>query len=73
MIKLSGISNIYFCFQTNLNIFKMLLDHVQFKGMGPLRMVMTYMPSDAIWHKKQEHIWFRGGGLNGFWDITLPL
>jgi hypothetical protein len=25
-------------------------------GMGPPRIVMTYMSSDAPWHKEQEHI-----------------
>jgi hypothetical protein len=29
-------------------------------------MVITYLPSDAAWHKKQEYIWLRGGDLNGF-------
>jgi hypothetical protein len=27
-------------------------------------MVMTNIPSDATWHKKQTYIWFRGGDLN---------
>jgi hypothetical protein len=37
-------------------------------------MVMTYIPSDATWHKKQEYIWFRGWDLSAFWDImTLPV
>jgi hypothetical protein len=42
--------------------------------MKPLRMVMTKIPSDTTWHKKQEYMWFRGGDLNGFWDIwALPI
>jgi hypothetical protein len=39
------------------------------RGMGPLRMVMTYVPSNATQQKKQEHIWFKGGDLNDFQDI----
>jgi hypothetical protein len=42
--------------------------------MGPLHMVMTYIPSDATGHKKQEYIWFRGGDLSAFLDMTsLPV
>jgi hypothetical protein len=36
------------------------------KGAGSLRMVMTYIPSDAVGHKKQEYVWFRGGDFNVF-------
>jgi hypothetical protein len=38
--------------------------------------VIIYIPSDAISHKKQQNIWFRGGNLNFFFflDIwTLPV
>jgi hypothetical protein len=28
--------------------------------------VMTYIPSDATWHKKQEYVWFRGEDLSSF-------
>jgi hypothetical protein len=31
-------------------------------GTGTLRMIMIYTPPAATWHKKQEYIWFRGGG-----------
>jgi hypothetical protein len=33
---------------------------------GPLCMVMTYTPSAATLHKKQEYVLFRGRDLNGF-------
>jgi hypothetical protein len=48
--------------------------YITLRGTGPLCMVMIYILSDATWHKKQEHVWFRGGDLNGFWGIrTLPV
>ena len=26
---------------------------------------------DASYHKEQKYIWFKGGDLNGFWDISI--
>jgi hypothetical protein len=44
------------------------------RGTGPLRMVMTYIPSAATWHKKQEYTLIKGGDLNSFRDIwALPV
>jgi hypothetical protein len=42
--------------------------------MQPPHAVMTCMPSDATWHKKQEYACFKGNNLKGFGDIwTLPV
>jgi hypothetical protein len=43
--------------------------HPVSRGMEPLCMVMTYIPSDVSWHKNQGYVLFRGGDLNGFWYI----
>jgi hypothetical protein len=37
-------------------------------GMGPRCTFMTYIPSDATWHKKQEYIWF-GVGISMVFEI----
>jgi hypothetical protein len=37
--------------------------------MGPPRMVMTYIPSDAPWYMEQEYIQFWGGEFNSFQDL----
>jgi hypothetical protein len=74
-----------FCSQKNcrdgeayiFNEAQLYLSTSGFRGTGPLRMVMMYIPSDATWHKKQECIWFRGGIsvvfeiLRHFWLIFL--
>jgi hypothetical protein len=36
-------------------------------------MVMTYIPSDALWHKEQEYVQLKGGEFNGFQDIKMFL
>jgi hypothetical protein len=48
-----------------------LLEHSSLRGMGPLRVVMTYIPSDAINLTQETRIYM---ALNGFKDIrTLPV
>jgi hypothetical protein len=36
------------------------------RGTGQLHMVMNYIPSDVIWHKKQQYMWCSGGDLKWF-------
>jgi hypothetical protein len=44
------------------------------RGTVTLRMAMTYMSSDAPWHKEQEYIQFRYGKFKCFKDIRkFPL
>jgi hypothetical protein len=38
-------------------------------SMGPFLIVMISIPSNALCHKEQEYIWFKGKDLNGFLDI----
>jgi hypothetical protein len=43
-----------------------ILGHFLFKRGQDHCMVMTYITSDAPYHKKQAYERFRGGDLNGF-------
>jgi hypothetical protein len=50
-------TRIYMVYGWGSQRFSIYLSISGFKGTGPLRMAMIYIPSDATWHTKQEYIY----------------
>ena len=66
--------NIYMVYEWGSERFLKYYALFEMKGMGHAPGVHPGVPRsmslNAPYHKEQEYIWFMGGDLNGFQDIT---